>query len=146
MRPVSGYTFASAGWRNMSTAVGCGQQLEIGARFRGARLRTLKLCAPLTAEDMMVQSCAEARRRSGTWLIRMVLRVVYSSRVPVRLSAVQRGFFVVFNSYYESFDKFPEKRLRASFSRPALDEILRYRAHVTKRLSACWRTIRTLRR
>jgi ergothioneine biosynthesis protein EgtB len=36
----------------------------------------------------------------------------------------------LFNSYYESFAPFPEKRLRASFSRPGLDEVLRYREHV----------------
>lgn len=39
-------------------------------------------------------------------------------------------FHWLFNSYYESFSIFPEKRLRASFSRPSLDEILRYREHV----------------
>ena len=38
----------------------------------------------------------------------------------------------LFNSYYEGFSAFPEKRLRASFSRPALDEILRYREHVDR--------------
>jgi ergothioneine biosynthesis protein EgtB len=43
-------------------------------------------------------------------------------------------FSWLFNSYYESFDKFPEKQLRASFSRPGLDEVLRYRAHVDEAL------------
>jgi hypothetical protein len=36
----------------------------------------------------------------------------------------------LFNSYYRSFSSFPEKRLRSSFSRPGLDEVLRYRTHV----------------
>ncbi|MGC1782798.1 MAG: ergothioneine biosynthesis protein EgtB, partial [Acidobacteriaceae bacterium] len=36
----------------------------------------------------------------------------------------------LFNSYYEGFSAFPEKRLRSSFSRPGLDRILAYRAHV----------------
>jgi ergothioneine biosynthesis protein EgtB len=39
-------------------------------------------------------------------------------------------FVWLFNSYYESFAKFPEKRLRSSFSRPPLNEILQYRKHV----------------
>lgn len=39
-------------------------------------------------------------------------------------------FHWLFNSYYESFSIFPEKRLRSSFSRPSLDEVLRYREHV----------------
>jgi ergothioneine biosynthesis protein EgtB len=40
------------------------------------------------------------------------------------------NFAWLFNSYYQSFAAFPEKRLRASFSRPALEGILRFRAHV----------------
>jgi ergothioneine biosynthesis protein EgtB len=36
----------------------------------------------------------------------------------------------LFNSYYQNLGPFPEKRLRASFSRPGLDEVLRYREHV----------------
>ena len=40
------------------------------------------------------------------------------------------GFPWLFNSYYEGFSAFPEKKLRASFSRPGLNEILRYREHV----------------
>jgi ergothioneine biosynthesis protein EgtB len=36
----------------------------------------------------------------------------------------------LFNSYYQSFAAFPEKRLRASFSRPGLEEVLQYREHV----------------
>jgi ergothioneine biosynthesis protein EgtB len=40
----------------------------------------------------------------------------------------------LFNSYYRSFAEFPEKRLRASFSRPGLDEILRYRSHVDEHM------------
>lgn len=39
-------------------------------------------------------------------------------------------FAWLFNSYYQSFSAFPEKRLRASFSRPPLDLILAYREHV----------------
>jgi len=41
-----------------------------------------------------------------------------------------RDFPWLFNSYYRSFSPFPEKRLRSSFSRPGLDEVLRYREHV----------------
>ena len=36
----------------------------------------------------------------------------------------------LFNSYYRSFAEFPEKRLRSSFSRPGLDEVLSYRSYV----------------
>jgi ergothioneine biosynthesis protein EgtB len=36
----------------------------------------------------------------------------------------------LFNSYYQNLGPFPEKRLRSSFSRPGLDEVLRYREHI----------------
>ena len=39
-------------------------------------------------------------------------------------------FHWLFNSYYNSLGDMPEKKLRASFSRPPLDTILAYRAHV----------------
>jgi len=38
----------------------------------------------------------------------------------------------LFNSYYQSFTAFPEKRLRASFSRPGLEAVLSYREHVDR--------------
>jgi ergothioneine biosynthesis protein EgtB len=41
----------------------------------------------------------------------------------------------LFNSYYESFSQIPEKRLRSSFSRPGLDEILDYRRHVDEAIA-----------
>ncbi len=60
----------------------------------------------------------------------MVLRVVRAAGVSARLPLFNADFPWLFNSYYESFSAFPEKRLRSSFSRPGLDEILRYREHV----------------
>jgi len=44
----------------VSTTAGCTTLTELVARFRATRRRTLDLCEPLTAEDMMVQSCPEA--------------------------------------------------------------------------------------
>src|SRR5579871_4248583 len=48
--------------RNSKMSAIAPQQLlsGIAERFRTVRERTLALCKPLTPEDMMVQSCAEA--------------------------------------------------------------------------------------
>jgi ergothioneine biosynthesis protein EgtB len=103
----------------------------LAARFRTARQRTLKLCEPLTAEDMMVQSTPEASPAKWhlahtAWFFEaFVLREFLPG---YRL--FHEAFPWLFNSYYVSFAAFPEKRLRASFSRPGLDEVLRYREHV----------------
>jgi ergothioneine biosynthesis protein EgtB len=89
------------------------------------------LCEPLTPEDMMVQSCPEASPAKWhlahtTWFFEsFVLRDFLPG---YRL--FHKDFPWLFNSYYEGFSAFPEKRLRSSFSRPGLEEVLRYRAHV----------------
>jgi ergothioneine biosynthesis protein EgtB len=103
----------------------------ITARFRTTRARTLALIAPLTPEDMMVQSSPEAspvkwHLAHTTWFFEsFVLREFLAGYIPFH-----PDFAWLFNSYYQSFAAFPEKRLRASFSRPPLDQILRYRQHV----------------
>src|SRR6202050_5017987 len=99
--------------------------------FSQVRRQTEELCLPLSPEDMMVQSCAEASPAKWhlahtTWFFEsFVLREFLPG-----YRVFNPDFAWLFNSYYESFSAFPEKRLRSSFSRPALDEILRYREHV----------------
>jgi ergothioneine biosynthesis protein EgtB len=105
--------------------------LEIAARFRSARRRTLALCEPLTPEDMMVQSSAEAS--PAKWHLAHTAWFFESFVLGEFLPGYRLfnpDFPWLFNSYYRSFAAFPEKRLRASFSRPGLEEVLRYRQHV----------------
>ena len=103
----------------------------IAERFRTTRARTLALIEPLTPEDMMVQSCPEASPAKWhlahtTWFFEsFVLREFLPD-----YKVFDPDFAWLFNSYYLSFAAFPEKRLRASFSRPSIAEILRYRQHV----------------
>lgn len=115
----------------MSTMTPSSTHAGLAARFRSVRSRARALCEPLTPEDMMVQSCPEASPAKWhlahtTWFFEsFVLREFLPGYRPFH-----PDFAWLFNSYYETFAKFPEKRLRASFSRPGLDEILRYRAQV----------------
>ncbi len=99
--------------------------------FCSVRRQSLELCAPLTSEDMMVQSCAEASPAKWhiahtTWFYEtFILREFlpdYREYHP--------DFLWLLNSYYNSISDHPEKKLRASFSRPGLEEILEYRQHV----------------
>jgi ergothioneine biosynthesis protein EgtB len=108
-----------------------GSGREIAQRFRATRCRTIELCSPLTPEDMMVQSCPEAspvkwHLAHTTWFFEsFILREFLPG-----YRTFNGDFTWLFNSYYQSFSAFPEKRLRASFSRPGLDEVLKYREHV----------------
>jgi ergothioneine biosynthesis protein EgtB len=104
---------------------------EIGDCFRSTRQKSLALCEPLTPEDMMVQSCAEAS--PAKWHIAHTAWFFESFVLREFLPGYRLfnpDFPWLFNSYYEGFSAFPEKRLRSSFSRPGLDRILAYRAHV----------------
>ena len=103
----------------------------LAERFRSVRRRTVALCQSLTPEDMMVQSTAEAspvkwHLAHTAWFFEsFVLREFLRG---YRL--FNPDFTWLFNSYYQTFASFPEKRLRSSFSRPGIEEILRFRAHV----------------
>ena len=115
----------------MSTTSDCRVQTDLAARFRATRRRTLDICEPLTPEDMMVQSCAEAS--PAKWHLAHTAWFFESFILREFLPGYRvfnPDFTWLFNSYYQSFAAFPEKRLRASFSRPGLDEILSYRNHV----------------
>ena len=105
-------------------------------RFREVRRRSLDICAPLTPEDMMVQSCAEASPAKWhlahtAWFFESFILSEFAPGYQV----FNPDFPWLFNSYYEGFSAFPEKKLRASFSRPGLEEVLRYREHVDEALA-----------
>jgi ergothioneine biosynthesis protein EgtB len=109
---------------------------RLAARYSQVRRRTLDLCCPLTPEDMMVQSCPEAS--PAKWHLAHTAWFFESfilCRFLPGYGAFHPDFHWLFNSYYQSFAAFPEKRLRSSFSRPPLDEILAFRAHVDQAMN-----------
>jgi ergothioneine biosynthesis protein EgtB len=115
----------------MSTTTLSRMQLEIAERFRSTRTCTLALCETLTPEDMMVQSSPETSPAKWhlahtAWFFESFILREFQS--DYRL--FNENFLWLFNSYYRTFAEFPEKKLRSSFSRPTLGEILQYRAHV----------------
>ena len=115
----------------MSTTASSKIDLDLRERFRSVRQRTHALCKPLTPEDMMVQSCPEASPAKWhlahtAWFFESF---ILSEFLP-GYKLFDPDFPWLFNSYYRSFTEFPEKRLRSSFSRPSVEEVLRYREHV----------------
>ncbi|HEX5233861.1 MAG TPA: ergothioneine biosynthesis protein EgtB [Silvibacterium sp.] len=104
---------------------------ELGQRFCSVRRQTEAHCDPLTPEDMMVQSCEEASPAKWhlahtTWFFETFL---LSEFLP-GYKPFDPDFHWLFNSYYNAVSDQPVKKLRASFSRPSLEEILEYRSHV----------------
>ena len=105
-------------------------------KYRAVRAETLALVAPLSPEDLMVQSCPEASPAKWhlahtSWFFEtFVLRDFVAG-----YQDFHPDFHWLFNSYYNSLGDMPAKSLRSSFSRPSLDDILRYREHVDGAIS-----------
>jgi ergothioneine biosynthesis protein EgtB len=108
----------------------------IQSRYKAVRSATSALTASFSAEDQMVQSCPEAspmkwHQAHTTWFFEtFVLRPFLNDYKPLR-----EEFHRLFNSYYNSLgQEIPDKGLRGAFSRPSLDEILAFRAHVDQEM------------
>jgi ergothioneine biosynthesis protein EgtB len=107
------------------------------ARFRAVRATTLAFTAPLSPEDMMVQSCTEAspvkwHLAHTTWFFETFVLTPFAPAYK----PFHQDFHWLFNSYYNSLGDMPAKSLRASFSRPPLADILAYRAYVDRAIAA----------
>jgi ergothioneine biosynthesis protein EgtB len=105
--------------------------ITLHRRFRAVREATLRFVAPLSPEDMMVQSCTDAspvkwHLAHTSWFFETFVLSPYAPAYQ----AFHPDFCWLFNSYYTSLGDMPEKKLRASFSRPPLADILTYRRHV----------------
>ncbi len=100
-------------------------------RYRVVRAASLALTAPLSPEDLMVQSCTEAS--PAKWHLAHTSWFFETFVLRDFLAGYQDfhpDFHWLFNSYYNSLGDMPAKSLRASFSRPPLTDILAYRTHV----------------
>jgi ergothioneine biosynthesis protein EgtB len=112
----------------------------LDSKYKAVRSMTKSLTANLSAEDQMVQSCPEAspvkwHQAHTTWFFEtFVLRPFLTDYKPFC-----EEFHRLFNSYYISLDEeIPQKKLRVFFSRPSLDEVLAFRAHVDQEM---WRLL-----
>ena len=111
--------------------------LDLLARFRSVRAATLAFTAPLTPEDMMVQSTADAspvkwHLAHTSWFFETFVLTPYARDYK----PFHPDFHWLFNSYYTSLGDMPAKNLRSSFSRPPLADIVIYRTYVDDQIEA----------
>jgi ergothioneine biosynthesis protein EgtB len=121
----------------MSTSTANLSLTTLLTRFRQARAATLAFTAPLSPEDMMVQSCADAspikwHLAHTSWFFETFVLTPFAPAYK----PFHPDFHWLFNSYYNSLGEMPAKNLRSSFSRPPLDDILAFRAHVDRAIAA----------
>jgi ergothioneine biosynthesis protein EgtB len=100
-------------------------------RYREIRDTSLHLTEPFSAEDQMLQSMPDASPAKWhlahtTWFFEtFILRAHVSGYKPLDPRYKQ-----LFNSYYKQLGAHPYRGARGLMSRPSLEEVLAYRAHV----------------
>ncbi len=107
----------------------------LGKQFIAVRQQTVALAASLSAEDQMIQSCPEAspakwHQAHTSWFFETF---VLSAHLP-GYGPFHPKFRDLFNSYYNAVGQQPDKAIRSTFSRPTLEEIRKYRAHVDEHM------------
>ena len=106
------------------------------------RRLTQSLCAPLTAEDMVIQSMPDVsppkwHLAHTTWFFETF---ILAPNLPgYRPFHPRYGY--LFNSYYNQIGPFHARARRGLLARPTTDEVLAYRAHVDRHLTALLDTL-----
>jgi ergothioneine biosynthesis protein EgtB len=109
----------------------------LAARFAQVRAHTLALASPLSAEDQCIQSMPDASPTKWhlahtSWFFEAV---VLSAHDPGYRPFDPRWWYL-FNSYYESLGSRHPRPQRGLLTRPGLEEVHRYRAHVDAAMEA----------
>ena len=111
---------------------------NLAAHFSAVRQQTENLVKPLTAEDCQLQSMPDASPAKWhlahlTWFFETFVL----ERHEADFKPFDSSFRVLFNSYYNGVgDKSPRPQ-RGLISRPALADVLAYRAQVNQRMLTC---------
>jgi ergothioneine biosynthesis protein EgtB len=99
--------------------------------YQSVRDQTIRLCEPLQVEDYLLQAMPDVsppkwHLAHTTWFFEHFLLLPY---LP-GYAPYHPAFAHLFNSYYETAGTFHPRAERGNLSRPALPEVLAYRAHV----------------
>jgi ergothioneine biosynthesis protein EgtB len=109
--------------------------------YLSVRKQSETLCAPLSAEDYVIQTAPEAS--PAKWHLAHVSWFFETFLLKAYLPGYRDFhplFGYLFNSYYEQIGKFPPRAERGFLSRPGVEEIIRYRAHVDEYMLALLHT------
>jgi len=122
-------------------------------RYQEVRRHSLDLASPLSAEDQCIQSMPDASPTKWhlahtTWFFETVLLAPHLADY----AAFDPRFHYLFNSYYEALGPRHPRPQRGLLTRPALDEVLAYRAHVDAAIArllehvadAAWSTVESI--
>src|SRR6185437_2276876 len=108
-----------------------GARNSLARCYMEVRKTTESICAPLSAEDQMVQPMPDAspakwHQAHTTWFFETFILLPHLPGYQV----FDERFTYVFNSYYKQLRGHPVRANRGFMSRPSLDEVHAYRRHV----------------
>ncbi len=100
--------------------------------FREIRQHSLDLTAPLTPEDMLLQSMPDASPTKWhiahvTWL----WEEFFLAPLIAEYTFYNESYRYLFNSYYDSVGERQPRPERGFLSRPSCDEVIAYHRHIT---------------
>ncbi|MBH8571046.1 ergothioneine biosynthesis protein EgtB [Microvirga sp. STS02] len=106
------------------------------ARYRAVRAQSQALCAPLLPEDTVVQPMLDVsppkwHLAHTTWFWETFLLKEYAHDYQL----FHPDYAYLFNSYYNSLGSRVNRADRGTLSRPALADVMAYRAHVDAALA-----------
>lgn len=121
---------------NTSTNMVVQDSHQLSDRFRLIRSATEALCAPLQTEDYCIQtmddvSPAKWHLAHTSWFFETVILKVHQPGYK----EFHPTYAFLFNSYYESFGERHARPQRGILSRPGVEEIYSYRAHVDEHMA-----------
>ncbi len=116
--------------------------VDLHQSYRDVRAATLALASPLSAEDQCVQSMPDASPTKWhlahtAWFFETLVLLRHSPRYR----AFDASFQYLFNSYYESLGPRHARPQRGLVTRPSIDQVRAYRAHVDLAIEGLLREI-----
>jgi ergothioneine biosynthesis protein EgtB len=121
-------------------AISAASAADLAAGFAQVRQRSVQLAEPLSPEDCCAQSMPDAspvkwHLAHTTWFFETFILEPREAAQEGGFQPFHPAFRVLFNSYYNGVgDKHPRPR-RGLLTRPALAEVLAYRADVDRRMA-----------
>ena len=110
---------------------------SLQAQYNTVRRRTESICAPLKTEDYVVQPVVDVSPPKWhlghtTWFFETFILLPNDKAY----TAFDPQYNYVFNSYYESVGARVIRTNRGNLSRPAVEDLMRYRRYVDEAMSA----------